>query len=421
MRNSSASPEMTSRSARIHRGLGAASATERPVTKLWLACMSIGFAFFFCPASYAVPRSVYSLWMVCVIVVSAIAVLLVLLRCRMTLRWLSLVVGCLFYYFLSAAFGQGGESAANCLYNASRLIGLSSLLEYGLERDQRATLLSFLTAGVALCCVNFATVLQYHGVVGGMRNGYVPYGRTLQSTQNWYFFSHDNGTLFFYFPVIACLWYYALKYSRKVVAFAVLFTALTLFMYLMLWSAAAMVVVGAFLAVMILCCGNRLGGLVSRLNYRMVLFFGIAFSVVVVVLNISGSFDYFASLLGKTGTAGTRATIWRDSISWIASSPVTGVGYEPDLASIMRIGINHCHNILLQLAYTGGLITVFPFAAFAWLCRPKGRPGANAFPLLVYVLLIFIGWTFDFYLYMSVTVVPFVLLARSCDQNLREP
>lgn len=176
-----------------------------------------------------------------------------------------------------------------------------------------------------------------------------------------------------------------------------------------------MVVVGVFLLVMVLCLKGWAGRFVSRLDYRLLLGIGVSFCGVVVFLNVSGSFDYFASLLGKSGTANTRAIIWREALSWFVGSPVTGVGYEPDIVTTLRIGINHCHNVLLQLLYTGGGVTAAFFAAFAWLCRPKGKPEVSAVPLLIYVPLIFVGWSFDFYLYMSVAVAPFILLARCCD------
>lgn len=398
-------------------GLGKVPAKMQPRTgqPVWQACMALGFTVFFCPASYAVPSSLYTAWRVAVVAVAGISVLLVLIRNRMRLRWAAVLLGALSYYFVSAVFGSGSVSFINALYNASRLIGIASLLEYGLEKDCRRTIFCFLIAGVVMCCVNFAVFLEYHDVKGGMQNGYIRNGIAYQGGQNWFFFSHDNGTLFYYLPVMACFWYYGFTYSRKALIFAFAFSVATVAMFVFLWSATAMVVAGAFLIAMIACLKGNIRRFLAGFSYHAALALGLGFCVIVVFLNVTGAFDSIASIFGKSLSAGTRAEIWSSSVDWFLRSPIVGVGYEDDAVSVLRIGINHCHNVIVQLPYTGGLVTVLFFTIFIGACKPKGRVPASAAPLLAYVPLIFVAWTFDFYLYMTITAVPFLLLARCCD------
>lgn len=395
---------------------------ERKTTTFWQICMVVGFSLFFCPASYAVPSSIFNLWRGAVIVVAAVSILLVAVRNKLTLRWLTLVLGCASYYFLSTAFGQSDGGLVGSLYNASRLVGLASLMEYGLERNQRSTLICFLVAGIGMCCVNYIAFLRYRNVVGGMRHGYIEYGMRRETDQNWYFFTHDNGTVFYYLPTLAIMWFYVFKYSRKLAKAAVVFTVVTAAMYFYLWSATAMVMMAIFLVVMIACLNGWATKLLSKLSYRIVVVVGVGFCAMVIYLNVGGSFDAFAALFNKSGTAYTRSVIWRRSIDWFLRNPLLGVGYESDITGIIRIGINHCHNVLLQLVYTGGIITAVLFALFVWFCRPKGRAPEYAVPLIVCVGLLFLGWTFDFYLYMSVAVCPFLVLARCglCESEQRE-
>ena len=385
---------------------------KRDTALCWQICMSVGFAVFFCPAGYAVPSGVFTLWRAAVIAVAAVSVLLVFVRNKLTLRWLVLLLGCGCYYFLSSAFGQNDAGIINSLYNASRLVGLASLMEYGLERDQRSTIFCFLIAGIGMCCVNYLVFLRYCNVDGGMRHGYIEYGARMETDQNWYFFSHDNGTVFYYLPTLAIMWFYVLRYSRKATKAAIILTAATAAMYFYLWSATAMVMMIVFLIAMLACLNGWAAKLMSKLSYRTVVAAGVIFSAVVIYLNVGGAFDTIAGLLGKTGTANSRSVIWQRSIDWFLSDPLLGVGYGSDVADFMRIGINHCHNVLIQLMYTGGIITFALFAIFVLLCRPKGFLPEFAVPLTVCIGLLFLGWTFDFYLYMSVTVCPFLVLAR---------
>ena len=385
---------------------------ERRTADIWQICMSVGFAIFFCPASYAVPNGVFTLWQGAVIAVAAVSVLLVLARNKLTLRWFVLVLGCGSYYFLSSAFGRGDAGLINSLYNASRLVGFASLMEYGLERDQQSTIICFLIAGIGMCCVNYVVFLRYCNVVGGMRHGYIEYGARTETNQNWYFFSHDNGTVFYYLPTLAIMWFYAFRYSRKATKAAVVLTAVTAAMYFYLWSATAMVMTGVFLIAMVVCLSGRTAKLMSKLSYRTVVLVGFIFSAAVIYLNVSGSFNTLAALFDKNGTAYARSLIWQRSIDWFLRNPLLGVGYESDIAGFMRIGINHCHNVLIQLMYTGGIITFALFAIFVLLCRPKGLLPEYALPLTVCIGLLFLGWTFDFYLYMPVAVCPFLVLAR---------
>ena len=409
---------------RYHNELGG---LEKPFSRArpktgrlaWCICMVFGFALFFCPASYAVPSSLYAAWRIAVIAATAISVLLVLTKNRLRLRWFAILLGSLSYYFLSAAFGLGNENFFNALYNASRLIGIASKMQYGQEKDNRSTIFCFIAAGVAMCCINFIVFLEYHDIKGGMRHGYIPYGKTYQGGQNWFFFSHDNGTLFYYLPVMACLWYFGFKYSRKAITFAILFSAATVAMFAFLWSAAAMVVTGVFLIAMIACLKGGGKSFITRFSYQAAVALGLGFCLFVVFLNVTGSFDYIAALFGKSSSVNSRADIWCSSFSWFLRSPVFGVGYEDDIMSVLRIGINHCHNIIVQLPYTGGLVTAMSFAVFVWACRSKGCVPACAAPLLAYLPLIFVAWTFDFYLYMAITVVPFLLLARCSDDELQ--
>ena len=377
----------------------------------WQLFMAVGFALFFCPAYYAVPHYIYQLWQVAVCAVASVAVLLVLVKNKLTLRWFALIAGCFCYFFVSAAFGDGNMIFNASLFGFCRVVGIASLLEYGLKKNMRKTLLCFMAGSLAMCAVNYFIYILYRDIPGGMLHGYIFYGYRYATVQHWFFFTHDNGTVFYYLPSLSVLWFYVFKYSRKLMPFAIVCSCLVLYMYVTLWSATAMVVTALFLVAMILCANNKARKLFSKLSYQLVVLCGVGFCILVLFLNISGSFDYFASLFGKTGTTDSRAVIWQLSLDWFLSNPITGVGYVDSVYDIMRIGIDHCHNFILQPLYTGGIVSAAFFAWFLALCKPKGEVTAGAAALLVCIFLLFVAQTFDFYLTMSAVFVPFILLA----------
>ena len=383
------------------------------VSGMWQFLMVVAFIAFFPPSEYAVSSIIYNCWKILLFVATFVSVFLYILKNKITLRWFVLVLASFSYFFLSLMFGDESATLTHCAGGFCRIVGIATLLEYGLEKNEQKTLQSFLIAASIMCLINYISFIAYYDVVGGMKQGYGAYGFNYQTKQNWFFFTHDNGTIFYYLPFLAILWYYAFKYVKGFPYFAFLCTLAVVIMYIFLWSATAMVVTALFLIAMMLCMKKEIRKKVSRCNYLAVVFCGLAFCALVVFMNVSGSFEQFASIFQKSGTTNSRAKIWQLSIQYFTQNPLIGVGLGTDETNFVRIGINHCHNVILQLLYSGGIVATVFFALFLWLARPKKRVSTATAPLILSIFLIFVAQTFDYYIVISTVFVPFLVLAKS--------
>lgn len=359
---------------------------------------------FLIPSAYALPSIVFRAWQFWYLIVGAISIVLVLANCRIGFRWVGFVCFYLFYYVASTivADSDGGLMAAG-MY-AMRGIGFASLLEYSLGRNRREAMLAFIVAGVVMCAANYVTYLMYRDIAGGMRYGYVEYYQSTATTQHWFLFTHDNGSIFFYIPVIVVLWFYASAYRSKSVGItAVVFSAATIYMYVDLWAVTAMVVTGATVTVMAVLSFHKLGRMFTGPRLRTVFLLCALAAILIVLFSMSDIVQNAAAYFGKTRTLNIRVSIWQKSIEWFLNNPLFGNGHEDNYTTYLKIGINHSHNFVLDILYSGGLSAAVAFVAGYLAC---GRTDANRTSCQGTVLLLtgiaacFAAGCFDWYAYM---------------------
>jgi O-antigen ligase len=114
--------------------------------------------------------------------------------------------------------------------------------------------------------------------------------------------------------------------------------------------------------------------------------------------------DTFLSLLSRSGdvneiTSGTgRATIWSVVLEHIAASPVLGYGYasatfilplDPRLFAVAA----HCHNLYLEVMFSGGLMSFLPFVMAVFTTLYDGIRTRRFEPLLILVFFLLRGVT----------------------------
>ncbi len=380
-----------------------------------LGLMTVCFASFFTPAHYAVPGGVYAIWRAAMLVVSVLSVILYLRSCAITMRWACLVMFAFSYYLLSSYLARSDGSMLSAYAGFCKICGFISLMEFALSKDREMALRAFVCAGIIMCGVHYLTYVQYRDVVGGMNPGIsILYG--IETTQHWFFFTHDNGSVFYYLPVLGATWY---RYcdSNKGLFPAVAASALTLFMYWSLWSVAAMLATTVAAVFYLIALKAKKSNARIPVSYRQVLFGGLLICAVTPLLNASDFLSSLTALFGKP-MDGTRGQLWGLSWACIAASPVIGHGLEAQSTTFFKLGIDHCHNVLLQLLYTGGAVSmVFFFLGLYHCCTPRATSenGLSAGQLALCGSLIgcFIAATFDWYPDMVVQYAPFVLYAYS--------
>lgn len=373
----------------------------------------IAFSAFFIPSSYAVPETIYRSWQFLLFCVAVMFFIAVLLRGKIYLRWVLFCSFFIAYNLLSSAFSGFDAGYETCLFNVARGIGFVSILEYGWSVDKRGYLKAFIGAGLIWCSVNFASYILFRDILGGMQRGALEYGKSYVTSQHWFFFTHDNGTVFFYIPVMASIFYYAERFNKRLFPLAYLFCILSELMYLDLSSTTALIAVGFFLLSCCLSTNGIIRHLFSKLNGCRSFNFGLVLCAAVVVLALFGNFVGVVSNLGKAGTFSYRLSIWDNAIKWFIHAPLLGYGLESTVTAVSKLSFNHCHNLILQLLYSSGLIGFILYVishlfCLNVACDSKGQFGLN----IVYSAIIsyFIASIFDWYVYLVLPAILFYLL-----------
>lgn len=386
-----------------------------------LVFMVIGFAFFFLPKTYAIGSTAYNVWRVVVVLVSFVALLLYLRNVEPSLRWVLFILFLLSYYCISTIMNHSDGSRGRLVFYLVEIGGFVTLLEYGLSRDRDTCLRAFLVAGVVMCAAHYLTYMLYRQYSYGMDfSRSTNYGDLTISP--FFLLTHDNGSVFYFVPVLGALWYYAFEKGRNF-WLPVSASALTLYMYWDLMTTTALIVTaGSVLLFLIIWVADCMT-LRKLLSYKRSLFVGVAFCVVVLLLYSTDFFSLVSTSLGKSEDLG-RGYIWQSAIQSIASSPFFGVGFEADSTTVTKLGINHCHNILVQILYTGGMLATALFAASMLLCDiPRSQRSEmlskGQAVLCITVVAVFVASTFDWYLYMAVQFLPFVLYRYSMPKYAR--
>ena len=408
---------------------------NRRVVVLFAVC----FAAFFIPESYSVGVLVYRLWQVLLFSVSSAAFVAFLLWGRINIRWLLLCAFFAFFYVGSSLLAGADGSLALAAFLALKGIGFASVCELGFQRNLRACLEGFLLAGFILCAVHFLTYLLYRDVVGGMQHGKVSFlGEEVN--QHWFFFTHDNASISYFIPVLAIGWLYAWRYSKKMAPVVAVATALTVIMYVDLWSAAALVSMIAF-GVLVLallawrkCRGDRgRSDAVRILSPVLAAVLGLTVLTVVVLFASTDVMQQLIAKLGKVGAVYARIIIWENSLDFFGEKPICGMGLQDGATVIEQLTYDHSHNLLIQMLYQGGLLSAILFAAWLLACTARsglrGSSSTEAALLAGALFLYLLASAMDWY---GTMVTPLILAAaipyvdagvserlpRSCERRL---
>lgn len=364
------------------------------------------FSLFFTPQSYAVGDLAYRIFEIGILLVSTSITLLYLICYKFDKQWIFFSFFYVFFYFASSILSQSDGSIYAYIFGAAKGIGFITLVKFLLNYNKRIMLLSFCCAGCIMCFFHFISIFKYFNVIGGMRHGYIPYayGSTLPTTQNWYFLTYDNESIFYFLPLICALIIYGLVYSKYALYVAVIYAALVGFSYIAKGAATASVAFLCFVilaALFLLLYKHRS----VAISCNLASIIGIIVSVTLILGIGSGLFSRIAILLGKDPTFTGRSYIWNNSNKYICESPFWGNGIEQTTTIIAKLNQNHCHNIILQILYTGG---IFAFAFFVLGIFSTPDKNKNAFSSIVSaaVLAFFIAASLDWYPSIP---VPFIL------------
>lgn len=347
--------------------------------------LTLGFLAFYVPASYAVPGMISKAWKlyyVMVTVLSVEALLFVSGGFRVSRRYLAAVLYFFWFYAGTSLFSENGTLD---LYALIRCVGFVSLMELAFLTASRKTVLrAFIVAGAAMSGLQFLTFLIYSDTVGGMRSGsvYILAGRVMaNSTQNWYFLTYDNDSINYFLPVMAALLCYALYYSRRALLWFCLYSSFVLYMYLTKTAATALIAVSVFLlvslAVVITCVFPGMRPLLSLFSFRNAVLAGFLVQLLPVLIAGNDIAYRIAGYFGKKADFTGRGGIWRRSLQYFRLHPVSGNGIEDVLTRWRKIEQTHCHNMVVENLYTGGITALILLIILFAVMGPRVRRTAD--------------------------------------------
>ena len=372
----------------------------------------VGFMSYYVPADYAVPSFVRIAWQACAILTSIFGGIMLLASKRINRRSAS-ILAYYFYWYIALRLVGGNYSMMKCMGHFAFDAGFFAFLEYLLQtRDTKTVMKYFLIAGVAITTIHFATFLMHMGTGmledtpiyrGGKFVGFITY--------EWYFLKHDNGSIYYLIPIIVLLFYYSVYYSAEAFVYFTAYSAFVLFMFYYNMSATAIVASTYLVGILVyLLFVRRNSKNIPRLLYscKFSVAAGIIADITPLMIVGSSAVKSIVAMFGKSVTFSGRDRVWARSALHFLRSPIYGLGIEDDITTTVKIGINHCHNLVLENLYRGGIIALI---LFLFMLKMYFPPKPNKYKCAIFcagIVSYFITAAFDWYYYYPLPLSMFV-------------
>lgn len=335
----------------------------------------IGFIVFYVPPEYALPKLPFMVWKYsCGFVALLLLIYYIistLLKKGINIPYLLFL---LYYMWISIGasfFSQYGEIKE---FIFIRGIGYITYLFILIKLlNVRLVIRAYIVSGLIMSGINLISFFIYKDIPGGMRHGEVylmPNGHMGTSRQHWYFLSYDNDTIFYFIPVIVLLFYYAIMYSKRAYVLFYAYTSILLYTYI-LQRAATCVIALSFLMICyfyIHVSGHL--GIMESLTYNRTIILGFIITILPLFFLNSRTLIFISAIFGKKGDI-SRSLIWDRALYWIRNKIVLGIGIESREMTMRRIYQTHCHNLVLELLYVGGIIALGLFVIALLQLKPK--------------------------------------------------
>ena len=205
--------------------------------------------------------------------------------------------------------------------------------------------------------------------------------RTRVETSN-YYWGFDNSSVFRFIPAMLCLGLYAINRKNKktnIISTLLMIFFTISFLYVQSITAFVFCSFVTLYFITIALIGDRK---IPHLNYKKSLI--LICLIFILLAFFSDKLDYlynFASEHGKYYSLKARFNFWNTIFTEVKNSPLLGYGIEDKAVTIARLGIDHPHNIGMDVIYRTGLIGLMSLA----LLLTKFGKGAICFLALLLV------------------------------------
>lgn len=303
---------------------------------------------FLVPASYINPQLVAFMnnvkLVACIIVIALYLLSLKYSKAVIFIAILQII------FVISTGLNPFGD-LRNQFIQCGTIIGLCMLCEMGIRYGGWKALQTLVVSMDALALITIYTMFKYYPI--GM------YRDQLYDSK-YFFMGLGNSSYFFFLPAIIMTVIYSLIKHHNINFFVYLFSILTIVAFNYIDSKSATISM-IFLLILLIFYKNRV--LKKFINYKFVMVFAILYFYLVVYLRIEIQMSSFVSdILHRNPNLTGRFHIWDRAFYFIQQKLLLGYGLEYIKVSILRFGINHVHNIFLDLLYSGGLLSLCIYA-----------------------------------------------------------
>lgn len=376
---------------------------------------------FFKPGSYIIGTGLNILWQRASLSISILIFVYYLLMVatkRFTIsKWMIVFhIFNVYIWLITSLLNKETVSIPTAILYFFQGAALVSFFDYNYQLSGKKFLRKFVYCLIFLNLLQVITMFLFFNSNGMAHDIVLSTGRKINGS--YYFYTHDNGSFFMIFPAMILSWLTVLLYDEKTDRkIAILFMILTIGAFIYTWSATAMIIFILFafslyyftrIPKKVFVIGKKRVGFKSIFNKSNLTIGVVLISFLLTYFQISVVFkDFLHEYLHKSADLTGRIPIWNLTIEYIKKSFIYGYGCEYDAITNIKIMMNHTHNFILQLLYTGGIIGLALFCILIFTTFKK--VDINHFTnfkidkvfiiAVIGVFLYYFASIFDFYLF----------------------
>lgn len=233
-----------------------------------------------------------------------------------------------------------------------------------------------------LIFIDFLSVILYpQGII---RNVY----------QIW-FLGAKNNHLVYILPAIFCSYIYYFYLNKLSLTRIIKFALLCIMSVIIILSVKSMTsLVAIVLLLFFILLFNKKNYIFKFVNMKLINIFYIVFFVGIICFQVQNHFSYLIeTVLQKDLSFTGRVEIWERSLYYISDNPLIGYGAEDNSLRIVKFNDTsalHCHNMVLELLYSGGIVLLIAFLVL-WnkLSKKIDKSEHELKPFLTWILLVY--------------------------------
>lgn len=257
----------------------------------------------------------------------------------------------LIYGFIGLFTVLGTHDYFSLLKVVGTSFGFALFTDYLLQKKPDVYFKASITVLMILFSINLVTIFLYYP--DGMY-------RMEKIVGDLYFMGHDNGMIYNLIPLCSLSMLYAYLKTGKLRSWYTFASLLLMFVSELYVQSATGIIEAILLVVLVVMYDNKF--LTRFLKPRILISLYLIFNILIVLLRIQNYFSwFFVDILGKDLTFTGRTVLWDFTLLRILQNNFLGYGMGSAVYGVNSHTYMHCHNLLLDFLYKGGIPSFVSF------------------------------------------------------------